>query len=222
MPSVIDMRGIKKRYCVDDEFFYALDNINLSVQKGEMLAILGKSGSGKSTLMNILGCLDIPCEGEYMLDGYNVLEMTSTELAHIRSDILGFIFQSFNLIPSLTALENVELPLIYKGISSAKRRKTAVEALASVGLEKRMEHKPSQLSGGQQQRVAIARAIASDPSVILADEPTGNLDEQSGRTVMDIILSLNKQGKTVIIITHDKSIAAIARRRITISNGRIV
>lgn len=222
MPSVIDMRGIKKRYCVDDEFFYALDDINLSVQKGEMLAILGKSGSGKSTLMNILGCLDIPCEGEYMLDGYNVLEMTSTELAHIRSDILGFIFQSFNLIPSLTALENVELPLIYKGISSAKRRKTAVEALASVGLEKRMEHKPSQLSGGQQQRVAIARAIASDPSVILADEPTGNLDEQSGRTVMDIILSLNKQGKTVIIITHDKSIAAIARRRITISNGRIV
>ena len=219
---LIDVQQMSKIYNEGRENeVRALDNISLSVQWGEFLCILGQSGSGKSTLMNILGCLDIPTYGTYYLDGQPVSDMKPSVLAGIRNREIGFIFQGFNLIPALTAIENVELPLIYRGVGKKERRELAEAALQKVGLGQRMSHKPSEMSGGQQQRVAIARAIAQAPPVILADEPTGNLDSGSTKEIMSILKQLHREGRTVILITHDNDIAAQARRVIRIKDGKI-
>lgn len=218
MSDVIKLENINKKYGSVN----ALENINLEIEKGEFISIVGASGSGKTTLMNILGCLDIADSGEYILDGCNINEYTDSEISEVRNQKIGFIFQGFNLISSMTAAENVELPLVYRHISKHKRRKIALEALEKVSLSSRTDHKPSEMSGGQQQRVAIARALASQPEIILADEPTGNLDPKSGSIVMDIIKNLNTCGKTVILITHDMNIAQSASRIIKIYNGKII
>ena len=199
----------------------ANNNVNLSVRKGEVHALLGENGAGKSTLMNMLGCLDVPTAGKYYLDGEDVLSMTDNELSEVRNREIGFIFQGFNLIANLNAIENVELPLIYRGIDRKTRHELAIESLKMVGLEKRMDHKPSEMSGGQQQRVAIARAIAAQPPVILADEPTGNLDSASSKEILAILKKMHKTGRTVILITHDNAIAAQARRVVRIMDGKI-
>ncbi len=201
---------------------HALDGISLTIDRGEFVAILGSSGSGKSTLMNMLGCLDTPTYGEYLFEGNNVSELSDSELSRIRNREIGFIFQGFNLIPGLNAIENVELPLVYQGVSAKKRREAAETALERVSLGHRMTHKPKELSGGQQQRVAIARAIATDPSIIMADEPTGNLDSKTGAHVMDILHGLHRDGVTVILITHDEKIAQNAERVVRIVDGKIV
>ena len=200
----------------------ALDGVSLTIDRGEFVAVVGQSGSGKSTMMNVLGCLDIPTHGEYYLDGTNVRELTDRELSHIRNKQIGFIFQQYNLIQSLTVLENVELPLIYQGVGSDKRRELAMEALERVGLLSRIKHKPVEMSGGQQQRVAIARAIATHPPIIMADEPTGALDSHTGHDVLRFLQQLNKEGGTVILITHDNGIAATARRCVRLQDGKIV
>ena len=200
----------------------ALDGVSLTIDRGEFVAVVGQSGSGKSTMMNVLGCLDIPTHGEYYLDGTNVRELTDRELSHIRNKQIGFIFQQYNLIQSLTVLENVELPLIYQGVGSDKRRELAMEALERVGLLSRIKHKPVEMSGGQQQRVAIARAIATHPPIIMADEPTGALDSHTGHDVLRFLQQLNKEGSTVILITHDNGIAATARRCVRLQDGQIV
>ena len=200
----------------------ALDGVSLSIDRGEFVAIAGASGSGKSTMMNVLGCLDIPTYGDYWLDGENVLEMTDRQLSHIRNKQIGFIFQGYNLIPELTALENVELPLIYQGIGPSRRAKIAREALEWVGLGGRGGHKPAEMSGGQQQRVAIARAIATRPPIIMADEPTGALDSKTGQEVLAFLRQLNREGSTIILITPDNGIAATARRIVRVSDGKIV
>lgn len=199
----------------------ALDHVNLEIRKGEFVAIIGQSGSGKSTFMNMLGCLDVPTSGKYYLNGTDVSTMKDNDLSVVRNKEIGFIFQGFNLIANLTAIENVELPLIYRGIDRKTRRKLAVESLKKVGLEKRMDHKPSEMSGGQQQRVAVARAVAAKPPIILADEPTGNLDTKSTQEIMEILKELHRSGRTVIIITHDEEIASQAHRVIRILDGRI-
>ena len=199
----------------------ALDGVSLTIDRGEYVAIIGQSGSGKSTLMNMLGCLDIPSSGIYYLNGQNVSHMTDNELSDIRNKEIGFIFQGFNLIPGLTALENVELPLVYRGVAKRERIKLSTVALEKVGLAHRMDHKPSEMSGGQQQRVAIARAIAQAPPIILADEPTGNLDSKSTVEIMRILEGLHEEGRTVILITHDNEIAAKAKRVIRIRDGRV-
>ncbi len=221
MEPLIQVRDMCKVYNPGENEVHALDHINLTVQKGEFLAIIGQSGSGKSTLMNMLGCLDVPTSGEYHLNGSDVAAMNDNELSVIRNKEIGFIFQGFNLIPNLTALENVELPLIYRGIDRKTRKTLAVNSLRMVGLEKRMTHKPSEMSGGQQQRVAIARAIAAKPPVILADEPTGNLDSASSKEILQILKEMHRDGKTIILITHDDGIAAQARRVVRILDGRI-
>ena len=200
----------------------ALDGVSLAIDRGEFVAIVGQSGSGKSTMMNVLGCLDIPTRGEYYLDGTDVLELTDKELSHIRNRQIGFIFQQYNLIQTLTVLENVELPLIYQGIGAERRREMALEALDRVGLANRVKHKPVEMSGGQQQRVAIARAIATKPPIIMADEPTGALDSHTGHDVLRFLQELNKEGSTVILITHDNGIAATARRCVRLQDGKIV
>ncbi|WBY65049.1 ABC transporter ATP-binding protein [Thermocaproicibacter melissae] len=200
----------------------ALNNVSLSVEKGEFVAIVGRSGSGKSTLMNIVGCLDTPTSGSYFLKGEDVSGLDEKSLTRIRNREIGFIFQSFNLIGSLSAIENVELPLLYRGMGHAERRKLAKEALRLVGLENRMDHRPAQMSGGQQQRVAIARAIATQPQIILADEPTGNLDSKSGNEIMQILYSLGRSGRTIILITHDNRIAQCAQRIVRLSDGILV
>ena len=199
----------------------ALDHVDLSIDKGELVGIIGHSGSGKSTLMNMLGCLDVPTSGNYYLNGKDVSNMTDDELSDVRNVEIGFIFQGFNLIPNLTAKENVELPLIYRGVSKKEREDLAVESLKAVGLEHRMDHKPSEMSGGQQQRVAIARAIAARPPVILADEPTGNLDSRSTQEIMEVLKELHRSGRTVILITHDDEIAAQVNRVIRIKDGKV-
>lgn len=200
----------------------ALDHVNLEIDRGEFVAIIGQSGSGKSTLMNMLGCLDIPTSGTYILDGVDVSTLSDDEQADIRNNEIGFIFQGFNLIQNLTALKNVELPLIYRGVPPKERMELSQKALEIVGLSKRQNHKPSEMSGGQQQRVAIARAIAQAPPIILADEPTGNLDSGSTKEIMEILRKLHKEGRTVILITHDNEIAAKAARNIKIMDGKIV
>ena len=200
----------------------ALDGVSLDVDRGEFVAIVGQSGSGKSTMMNVLGCLDIPTRGDYLLDGTDVRELTDKELSHIRNRQIGFIFQQYNLIQSLSVLENVELPLIYQGIRADDRYDMAMEALERVGLANRVKHKPTEMSGGQQQRVAIARAIATRPPIIMADEPTGALDSHTGLEVLGFLQQLNKEGTTVILITHDNGIAATARRIVRLADGRIV
>ncbi|GAW28334.1 ABC transporter ATP-binding protein [Carboxydocella sp. ULO1] len=219
---MIRLEELSKHYQMGKVVVKALNNVSLTIAAGEMVGIVGPSGSGKSTLMNILGCLDVPTSGKYFLDGKEVSELDEDELAEIRNRKIGFVFQNFNLLPSLTALENVELPLIYRGIGGAERRKRALEALEKVGLSDRIDHKPVELSGGQQQRVAIARALAGDPPVILADEPTGNLDSRSGREVMEILAQLHQQGKTIIIITHDQNIAARLPRVVRIQDGMLL
>lgn len=216
------MKNITKEYVVGDTVLKALNNVSVDIDKGEFVAIVGQSGSGKSTLMNILGCLDIPEKGEYYLNGNNIFKSGEGKLSEIRNKEIGFIFQSFNLVNSLSALENVELPLLYRGIKKSQRRRLAENALALVDLQSRANHLPGQLSGGQQQRVAIARAIASSPPLILADEPTGNLDVNSGKEIMNILFKLHESGKTVVMITHDNSIAHSIPRRIEISDGKVV
>ena len=200
----------------------ALDGVSLDIDCGEFAAVVGQSGSGKSTMMNVLGCLDIPTRGTYLLDGTDVRELTDRELSQIRNKQIGFIFQQYNLIPSLTVLENVELPLIYQGVGADDRRDMALEALERVGLSGRLKHRPPEMSGGQQQRVAIARAIATHPPIIMADEPTGALDSHTGQEVLHFLQQLNREGTTVILITHDNGIAATARRCVRLADGKIV
>lgn len=218
--EVINMSNINKIYSMGSSEFKALDNINLSINKGEYVAIVGPSGAGKSTLMNIIGCLDTPSGGEYILDGLNT-KCSDSKLAEIRNKKIGFIFQNYNLLPKLNVLENVELPLLYLGISSREIKEKALSALKKVGLETHLKHKPNELSGGQKQRVAIARALVTEPQIILADEPTGALDSKTGREVLNMLEDLNKEGNTIIIITHDKEIAAEAKRMITVRDGII-
>lgn len=221
MSALVEIKDVCKIYNPGENEVRALDHVSLTIDEQEFVAIIGHSGSGKSTLMNMLGCLDVPTSGEYWLHGQDVSALSDDELSDIRNREIGFIFQGFNLIPNLTALENVELPLIYRGVSKSVREELSVEALKKVGLEHRMDHKPSEMSGGQQQRVAIARAIAQAPPVILADEPTGNLDSNSTKEIMDILKGLHKEGRTVILITHDNEIAAQAKRVIQIRDGKI-
>lgn len=200
----------------------ALDGVSLNVEKGEFVAVVGASGSGKTTLMNIIGCLDTPTDGEYCLDGTDVSALNGAQLSKVRSEKISFVFQGFNLIPTLTAMENIELPLIYRGVEAVTRRKLSEQALKSVGLEARANHLPAELSGGQQQRVAVARALAADAPIILADEPCGNLDSKAGAAVMDMLHRLHRTGKTVVLITHDDNAAMTADRQIRISDGKIV
>ncbi len=221
MSSLVDVKDICKIYNPGENEVRALDNITLSIDTGEFVAIIGQSGSGKSTLMNMLGCLDVPTSGTYYLNGSNVSDLTDDELSDIRNLEIGFIFQGFNLISNLTALENVELPLIYRGVGKKERHKLAKDSLEMVGLSNRIDHKPAEMSGGQQQRVAIARAIAAKPPVILADEPTGNLDSSSSKEIISILKSLHKDGRTIILITHDNDIANQAKRVIRIADGKI-
>lgn len=221
MDALIDVSDMYKIYNPGENEVHALDGVSFKVHEGEFVAIVGHSGSGKSTLMNMLGCLDVPTYGTYILNGRNVSELTDNELSEVRNNYIGFIFQGFNLIPNLTAIENVELPLIYRHVDRNTRHRLAKEALQKVGLEKRMRHKPSEMSGGQQQRVAIARAIAAAPPLILADEPTGNLDSKSSKDIMRILNELNDQGNTIVLITHDDGIAANAKRVVRIMDGKI-
>jgi putative ABC transport system ATP-binding protein len=220
--TLIRIENLDKTYFRGKIEVQALKNINLEIKENEFVAVVGPSGSGKSTLMNIMGCLDTPTRGRYLLDGIDVGTMDEDELAEIRNKKIGFVFQSFNLLPQLTALENVELPLIYRRMPSRERIERAVQALEMVGLKDRLDHRPSELSGGQQQRVSIARAIVGAPSIILADEPTGNLDSNSGVEILKIFKDLHKNGTTLIIITHDMGIAEKAPRRFVIKDGRII
>lgn len=222
MDALVDIRDICKVYNPGENEVRALDHVNLKIHENEFVAIIGQSGSGKSTLMNMLGCLDVPTSGTYMLHDKDVSHMSDDELSDIRNKEIGFIFQGFNLIANLTAMENVELPLIYRGVSKRERIRLSETALDKVGLKNRKTHKPSEMSGGQQQRVAIARAIAQAPPIILADEPTGNLDSGSSKEIMEILKGLHEEGRTVILITHDNDIAAQAKRVIKIMDGRIV
>ena len=218
---MIVLRDVCKTYQVGDEIVRALDHASLTVQDGEFVSSIGPSGSGKSTMMNIIGCLDTADSGEYLLDDIPIEDYTENELAQIRSRKIGFVFQSFNLIPQLTAQENVELPLIYQRVRRSERRRRVAEALERVQLTGRRHHLPSELSGGQQQRVAIARAIAAHPSLILADEPTGNLDSHTGQDIMDIFHELHESGNTIVLITHDDAVARQAQRSIHILDGRV-
>ena len=218
---LIELCNIYKIYYMGDEEVHANDGISLSINKGEFVAIVGKSGSGKSTLMNIIGALDVPTEGEYFLGGEDVADMSDNELAEIRNRMIGFIFQQYNLLPKLNLLENVELPLLYAGYDKKERRERAMNSLKRVGLEEKWKNLPNQLSGGQQQRVSIARALAGDPSLILADEPTGALDSRTGREVLDFLKKLNEEGNTIVMITHDSSIALEAKRVVRIHDGKI-
>ena len=218
---MIELRDVTKRYVIGDSEVAALDGVSLQVGDGDFLAVVGPSGSGKSTLMNIMGCLDLPDSGEYIFEGLSILGYSQLQLARIRSRKIGFVFQGFNLINKLSALENVELPLIYQNVAGPKRRARAREALERVGLGDRMRHRPSELSGGQQQRVAIARAIVANPSLILADEPTGNLDSHMGGEILELFCRLNGEGSTIVIITHDAHVADAASRRVHIMDGKI-
>jgi len=220
---LIDLRDVYKIYNEDEENeVRALDGVSLTIDRGEFVAIIGASGSGKSTMMNILGCLDIPSYGDYLLDGTDVMTLSDRELSQIRNREVGFIFQGYNLIPALNAVENVELPLIYQGIHGGRRREAAMDALDRVGLSDRAERRPSEMSGGQQQRVAVARAIATKAPIIMADEPTGALDSRTGQHVLEILHALHEEGTTIILITHDSKIAAQADRIIRISDGHIL
>ena len=219
---MISLSGIEKIYRMGTNEVRALDGVSLTIHEHEFVAIIGQSGSGKSTLMNIIGCLDMPDSGAYLLDGQDVGACSDRQLALVRNRKIGFIFQQFNLLNKLTAYENVELPLIYQGLGRHERHTRTLEALESVGLADRVHHRPNELSGGQQQRVAIARALATKPAILLADEPTGNLDSKSGREIMELLRNLHGQGNTIVLITHDQSIANEAKRRIRLSDGKVV
>ena len=222
MPPLVEMKDVYKIYRTGDVSVHAHDGISLTIDRGEFVAIVGQSGSGKSTCMNIIGCLDVATKGTYKLNGRAITNYTQDELAEVRNKMLGFIFQQYNLLPKLTVLENVQLPLLYAGMRESEQRRRALESLDRVGLKSKAHNYPSQLSGGQQQRVSIARALAGDPSVILADEPTGALDSRTGREVMMFLQQLNREGNTIILITHDNSIAARAKRIVRITDGKIV
>jgi putative ABC transport system ATP-binding protein len=219
---MIELKNIRKTYLLGGETVHAVDGLSMEIDEHEFVAIIGASGSGKSTLMNIIGCLDSADEGEYLLRGKDIASYTERQMATIRNREIGFVFQQFNLLQKLTALENVELPLIYQGVGLTERKQLAKEALVKVGLESRMHHRPNQLSGGQQQRVAIARALATKPALILADEPSGNLDSKSSREILALFHDLHKAGNTILLITHDDHIAAEADRRIRLIDGKIV
>lgn len=221
MSKILEMKNISKIYKMGSEEVIALDDVSISIDEGEFVTILGPSGSGKSTLMNIIGCLDIPTKGEYVLSGKEVAGLNEKELARIRNKEIGFIFQSFQLLPKLTAAQNVELPLIYAGINSTTRKEISRDLLVKVGLESKINNLPTQLSGGQQQRVAIARAISTEPTILLADEPTGALDQETGVKILEFFKELNEEGRTVIMITHDKNIAQYGDRIINIVDGKV-
>ncbi|MGI5918813.1 MAG: ABC transporter ATP-binding protein [Christensenellales bacterium] len=218
---MIELLNIRKTYQLGETEVHALDGVTATIGGGEFVAVIGPSGSGKSTLMNIIGCLDLADEGEYRLNGRLIDDYTEQQLSEIRNREIGFIFQQFNLLPRLTAYQNVELPLIYQRLPMPERKKRVMESLEKVGLANRMHHKPSELSGGQQQRVAIARALSTHPTLILADEPTGNLDSHSGREIMNILKGLHKEGRSIVLITHDRDIASMTSRQLTIRDGRI-
>jgi putative ABC transport system ATP-binding protein len=222
MRPLIEFQNVCKYYYMGDSTVVAADHICFQIFKGEFVAIVGSSGSGKSTCMNIIGCLDVPSDGIYLLDGRDVGQMNKNELAEIRNELLGFIFQQYNLLPKLNLVENVEVPLMYAGVGKGERRRRALEALEQVGLKDKWRHKPNELSGGQQQRVSIARALAGHPAVILADEPTGALDSRTGREVLGMLQDLHAAGNTVVLITHDNSIAVQAQRIIRLEDGRVV
>ena len=219
---MLDLKNITKVYDMGSVKIEVLKKITFKVNEGEFLSIMGPSGSGKSTLMNMIGCLDVPTAGEYYLDGKEISTYNERQLSKIRNEKIGFIFQKFNLITKLTAYENVELPLIYRGMNHRERKERTLEALEKVGLTDRINHKPTELSGGQQQRVAIARALAGSPPVLLADEPTGNLDSKSGQDIMNLIKNLNNEGKTIVLITHDSEVAKEAQKTITIKDGLLL
>jgi putative ABC transport system ATP-binding protein len=219
--ALVELRNVSKIYRLGGEEIRALDGVSLDIELGEFIAIIGPSGSGKSTLMHILGCLDSPTEGTIQLDGLMIHDAKASELARIRNEKIGFVFQFFNLLPKLTVLQNVELPMIYSGVNARQRRDRAMEALKLVGLENRTKHRPSQLSGGQQQRVAIARALVNQPKIVFADEPTGNLDSRTGEAILQLFRELSKQGRTIALVTHDPEIAAVTPRRIEIRDGKI-
>ncbi len=219
--GIIDTHDLWKTYVMGTEEIHALRGVSISIDKGEYVAIMGPSGSGKSTLMNLIGCLDTPSKGSYLLNGKQVSQMNDNELAHIRNQEIGFVFQTFNLLPRASALHNVELPLIYAGMPSKERQERAKEALTKVELEHRMTHKPNELSGGQRQRVAIARALVNNPSILLADEPTGNLDSKTGVEIMNVFERLHSGGNTIILVTHEADVAAHAHRIISIRDGQI-
>lgn len=221
MSPVIEVRDLRKTYGSGDTAVHALRGLDLTVEKGEYIAIMGASGSGKSTLLNILGCLDVPSGGKYLLDGIDTGEFDEEQLSLLRNRKIGFVFQSFNLVPRTTALANVELPLVYAGVRRAQRRERALAALDLVGLKDRTHHRPNELSGGQQQRVAIARALVTSPAIVLADEPTGNLDTDSSREVLGILDRLNASGRTVVLITHEDEVAAHAMRTVRVVDGRV-
>ncbi len=220
--ELIEMRGIKKNYEMGRTEVHALRGIDLEVKAGEFIAIVGQSGSGKSTLMNLIGCLDRPSEGEYYLDGNKVDEMGDDDLARIRNKKIGFVFQTFNLLPRTNCLHNVELPLLYSSVSRKDRERRALEMLERVGLGERVRHNPNELSGGERQRVAIARALVNDPAIVLADEPTGNLDSKTGSEILDIFSDLNADGKTIVLVTHEKYIADYSRRVVSLRDGEVV
>jgi putative ABC transport system ATP-binding protein len=220
--TLLEMQGIQKVFLTDEVETHALSDVHLKVQKGEWLAIVGPSGSGKTTLLAILGLLDTPTAGSFLLDGRPVQDLTPSERAHVRNRHIGFIFQSFNLIGDLTVFENVELPLTYRGMAADERKKRVEQALERVGMSHRSRHMPGQLSGGQQQRVAVARAVAGDPLILLADEPTGNLDSKNGQSVMKLLSELHRAGSTLIMVTHDPAYARLATRTVTLFDGRIV
>ena len=219
--AVIVTRNLQREYAMGSERVRALQGVDMTIRRNEFVAIMGPSGSGKSTLMNLIGCLDTPSEGEYWLNGYRVSELDDDALARIRNKEIGFVFQTFNLLPRATALANVELPMVYAGASSKERRARAKEALSAVGLADRMDHKPNELSGGQRQRVAIARALVNRPSILLADEPTGNLDSATSGEIMALLDTLHRQGQTIILVTHEHDIAAHAKRQIVLRDGKV-
>jgi putative ABC transport system ATP-binding protein len=218
---LIEIRNLSKIYHLGGEEIRALDDISVDIDQGEFLSIIGPSGSGKSTLMHILGCLDSPTKGEIKMDGTSIQNASARQLAQIRNQKIGFVFQFFNLLPKLSVLQNVEVPMIYSGVKKRERRERAAAALKMVGLEHRMKHRPSQLSGGQQQRVAVARALVNSPKIILADEPTGNLDSNTGEAILELFKELSRQGRTIALVTHDPAIAALTPRRIEIRDGKI-
>ncbi len=218
---IIETHDLWKTYVMGTEEIHALRGVSISIEKGEYVAIMGPSGSGKSTLMNLIGCLDTPSKGSYLLNGKQVSQMNDNELAHIRNQEIGFVFQTFNLLPRASALHNVELPLIYAGLPSRERQDRAREALTKVELERRMTHKPNELSGGQRQRVAIARALVNNPSILLADEPTGNLDSKTGVEIMSLFERLHAGGNTIVLVTHEPDVAAHAHRIISIRDGQV-